>query len=335
MNTLPQQLLFDLPLRHARLQQAMANANADALLVTLNNNLIYTTGTVIRGWFYLPLNGTPLIFYRRPLDLPQRLPGFTTIQISRPDQITAALQDHNHPLPSRLLLEGDELPASEWFQFARIFTTTELLNGSTPIRLARAVKTPYELTLLRESCRRHAAVVATFPSLYRPGMSDLDLSIAMENASRQAGSLGLMRAFGGRMEIFMGSVLCGDNADTPAPYDFALGGAGLNPTIPIGPNNTPLRSGTTIMADVSGNFTGYISDCSRTYAIGSIPDHVREAHQLSIAICHAVAKAGTPGTNSNHSITSPSTSPLRPASPNTSWATPNKSNLSATASGSK
>ena len=34
------------------------------------------------------------------------------------------------------------------------------------------------------------------------------------------------------MEIFMGSVLTGDNAGYPSPYDFALGGQGLDPALP-------------------------------------------------------------------------------------------------------
>ena len=34
----------------------------------------------------------------------------------------------------------------------------------------------------------------------------------------------------------MGSVLAGDNAATPSPYDFALGGKGLDPSLPGGMN---------------------------------------------------------------------------------------------------
>ena len=109
------------------------------------------------------------------------------------------------------------------------------------------------------------------------------------------GGLGLMRAFGGRLEIFVGSVLAGDNADAPSAYDFALGGAGMDPSLPVGSCGAPLLPGTTVMADVSGNFTGYVSDCSRTYAVGAVPARVRRAHDVSIAICEAIAAAGVPG----------------------------------------
>ena len=42
----------------------------------------------------------------------------------------------------------------------------------------------------------------------------------------------------------MGSVLTGDNAGYPSPYDFALGGQGLDPALPGGANKTPLKRGT-------------------------------------------------------------------------------------------
>ena len=60
------------------------------------------------------------------------------------------------------------------------------------------------------------------------------------------------------MEIFMGNVICGDNADTPTPYDFAMGGAGLSCSIPVGCNGSLIRPGMAVMVDMCGNFTGYI-----------------------------------------------------------------------------
>ena len=50
---------------------------------------------------------------------------------------------------------------------------------------------------------------------------------------RLEGNLGIFRVVGQSMEIFMGSVLSGDNAGYPSPYDFALGGEG-NAILPGG-----------------------------------------------------------------------------------------------------
>mgnify|MGYP006918661522 FL=1 len=48
----------------------------------------------------------------------------------------------------------------------------------------------------------------------------------------------------------MGSVLTGDNAGYPSPYDFALGGRGLDPALPGGADKTPLKEGQSVMVDL-------------------------------------------------------------------------------------
>ena len=97
------------------------------------------------------------------------------------------------------------------------------------------------------------------------------------------------------MEIFMGSVLSGENADTPTPYDFAMGGAGLDDSLPIGCNGTTIRPGQTVMVDVNGNFTGYMTDLSRVYSLGEIPDLALHAHEVSLEIHRAVMLMARPG----------------------------------------
>ena len=66
--------------------------------------------------------------------------------------------------------------------------------------------------------------MSRFQVVYRPGMTDIEFSIEIERLMRLQGCLGIFRVFGRSMEIFMGSVLTGDNAGYPSPYDFALGG---------------------------------------------------------------------------------------------------------------
>ena len=57
-------------------------------------------------------------------------------------------------------------------------------------------------------------------------MTDLEFSIEIERLMRLQGNLGIFRVFGQSMEIFMGSVLTGDNAAYPSPYDSLWGAKG-------------------------------------------------------------------------------------------------------------
>ena len=63
-------------------------------------------------------------------------------------------------------------------------------------------------------------------------MTDIEFSIEIERLMRLQGCLGIFRVFGRSMEIFMGSVLTGDNAGYPLLMILPLGGQGLDPALP-------------------------------------------------------------------------------------------------------
>ena len=48
-------------------------------------------------------------------------------------------------MPAKLMLEGDELPYSEYCRLASLFPETEVVNGTPLIRQARSVKLPLKL----------------------------------------------------------------------------------------------------------------------------------------------------------------------------------------------
>lgn len=66
-------------------------------------------------------------------------------------------------------------------------------------------------------------------------MTDLQLSIEIERLMRLEGCLGIFRVFGQSMEIFMGSLLAGDNAATPSPYDLHWEGPDWILRFPVAP----------------------------------------------------------------------------------------------------
>ena len=98
------------------------------------------------------------------------------------------------------------------------------------------------------------------------------------------------------MDIHMGSILAGDNAEAPSPFDFALGGQGMDPSCPLGANGTILKEGTSVMVDMAGNYSAYLTDMTRVYAIGKLPELAYKAHQVSLAIQHEIENMARPGT---------------------------------------
>ena len=283
----------ELKLRRDKIRALMAQQGIDAALITCNVNLIYTYGRVVSGYLYLPLNAPARLFIKRPNDIE----GEHIHPIRKPEQITGLLKECGLPLPVKLMLEGDELPFTEYNRLAACFPETEIVPcGTALIRQARSVKTPMEIEMFRRSGAAHTKAYEQIPSVYQPGMTDRQLSVEIERLMRLEGCLGIFRVFGQSMEIFMGSLLAGDNAAVPSPYDFALGGKGLDPSLPGGVSGTLLQAGQCFMVDMGGNFYGYMGDMSRVFSIGKLPEQAYAAHQTCLEIQEEIVAMAKPGT---------------------------------------
>lgn len=283
----------ELKLRRDKIRALMAQQGIDAALITCNVNLIYTYGRVVSGYLYLPLNAPARLFIKRPNDIE----GEHIHPIRKPEQIIELLKECGLPLPTKLMLEGDELPFREYNRLAACFPETEVVPcGTALIRQARSIKTPIEIEMFRRSGTAHTKAYEQIPSVYQPGMTDCQLSIEIERLMRLEGCLGIFRVFGQSMEIFMGSLLAGDNAAVPSPYDFALGGKGIDPSLPGGVSGTLLQEGQCFMVDMGGNFYGYMGDMSRVFSIGKLPEQAYAAHQTCLEVQEAVAAMAKPGT---------------------------------------
>ena len=281
----------ELELKWRRIQQAMRQEEADGCLLTMNMNLYYVSGQVFNGYFYLPAEGRPYWFVKR-LTIPET---DRVHAIRKPEQMPDFFQDLGLAMPRKLLLEADELSYHEYIRLQHVFRPEVTGNASALIRHIRMIKKPWEIEQMRISARKHEAVYREIPACYRPGMTDIELQIEIEKRMRVYGSLGYFRAFGSNMDIFMGSLLAGENAGEPSPFDFALGGAGMHASGPLGANGTLLREGTTVMADMSGNYTAYQTDMTRVFSIGKLPDRAYRVHRVALEIQARMERTAKPG----------------------------------------
>lgn len=283
MNKLP---LYEADSRLKRVQQTITEMEADACIITSSVNQYWLCGFIFDGFIFLFPEGDPILFVKRPSNIVDE----RAKQIRKPEQIPDMLREIGISLPKRILVEADQLSFSAATRLQAALGMPETKNISGEVRKIRSVKSEYELEQMRESARIHTYVYELIPSLYREGMTDLELQIEIERQMRLHGSVGIFRSFGENMDIFMGSMLAGDNAQAASPYDYALGGAGISPLLPLGANGTLLLPGTTLMVDMAGNYRPWMDDMTRTFAIEHTPDMAYKAHQVSIDIHNAIMK---------------------------------------------
>lgn len=277
------------------IKEAMRAAGIRHCLIYDNANIYYLTGRVFRGYVYINTDlEAPLYFVRRPNHLTAGAGGGAVHYIRKPEEIRGILEQAGIDPDAPVGLELGKNAYSEVMRLAAVFGG-QTADVTAIMRARRAVKTDAEIDAIRRSGVRQSLVYERIPHLYREGMTDIEFQIEIERASRLAGCLGQFRVSGTDMELFMGNVLTGENADCPSPYDFAMGGEGLAPSIPVGANGTVIGENSPVMVDVNGNYDGYMTDMTRMYVAGTASDTVLKLNDLSRRICDALASMMRPG----------------------------------------
>lgn len=292
MKLIPDNFKSEINKRIQSVRQKMSESDIEALFVGYNTNVYYLTGGFFRGYVYLPIEGEPLWLVIKP-DIFSKEDN--VISIRKPEQLPEILKGKNMKFPSSVGLEFDSLSYSDIKRLEKIFPDTKIVNGSYPLIRSRMIKTDWEVSQMKKDGILQARVYGEVKNCYHEGMTDLQLQIEIERQLRLAGSLGFTRTAGNLMDINMGSLVAGDNADNPSPYDFTMGGSGMDSSLPVGANGHILKPGETVMVDMNGAFNAYQTDMTRVWRKGEIPEIAFRAHDCSIEIMRFLEDFVVPG----------------------------------------
>lgn len=276
--------------RHERLQGLMRASGIDAMLVASNVNLLYLFGQIYSGLAYIPAQGEVQFFVRRP----QTYGAQPQIHYVR--KIEQIAEHIDLSTIGTIALELDELSYAEIERQRKLLPHAKLANATQLLRTARMVKTEEEIQQIRQTAEAHMQVYRQIPQLYHSGMTDVELQIEIERVMRLSGSVGIFRTFGSAMEIYMGSLIAGDNAAAPSPYDFAMGGAG-SMALPLGSSGVVIGDGSAVMVDMAGNYGVYMSDMTRTFSVGKLSEEAYRLHELSRRLHREIMQVAGPGTS--------------------------------------
>ncbi|MFA5536139.1 MAG: aminopeptidase P family N-terminal domain-containing protein, partial [Bacillota bacterium] len=137
--------LEEIEYRINRLQQSLLKNELDGALILENTNLYYLTGSIFEGFLYVPVEGKPLLMVKRGLERVVKESPLTNILSIKSSRDLGVTIQECHPLPVRLGLELDVLPARDYLRYQKLFsTTTQLIDLSKIIRELRLVKSSYE-----------------------------------------------------------------------------------------------------------------------------------------------------------------------------------------------
>ncbi len=257
--------------RQARLRERLASAGVDAAIVPPSGDLVYLTGLHVHlserlALLVLPTRGEPVMV----------LPAFEASRVPEGLRVLP-WQEEEDPLPllvealpagARTLAFGERVAASELLGVAAARPEARLLPLERVTGGVRAVKDAREIEALRAAA---AATDRAYAALLREpitGTTERELAARLAIALRAEG-----------LEEPFVSVASGPNAAFPHHVT----------------GERVITRGDGVLFDFGGRWGGYLSDVSRTVAVGDPSPRLREVHAAVAAAQAAGLAALRPG----------------------------------------
>ena len=286
----------ELDLRIKKLQDYLGQNNIDAALVLQRVDLFYFSGTFQLGSLYIPAKGDPVLMVHKSTERARAESGLAQVlHLESPKKIPGILKANGYPLPPKLGLELDVLPTNMYFNYQRLFQGVDLVDLSQPIRLMRAVKSTYEIDIMRRAAELSDQVAGHVPNILREGMSELELAGKVEAEARRLGHQGVVRMRLWGSEMFYGHLMSGPTAAVPSYLASPTGGVGTSPAIAQGPGYRTIQRNEPVLVDYVFAYNGYLSDHTRIFSLGSLPQELVDAQAAMLEVQEMVKKSATPG----------------------------------------
>ncbi|SFH14537.1 Xaa-Pro aminopeptidase [Desulfotomaculum arcticum] len=284
-------------------QSMMQTEDLDGALISQSADIVYFCGTYQDLHLYIPAAGKPVIMIRRNIDrfrTDSKLDDYPVIKLRKFSEIIRNIKEHDLPVPKRLGLELDVIPASVYLKYKQLFAGADLIDCSSLIRRQRAIKSDYEIARTKETAKMMDNIFNALPSIIKPGKSEFELAGDIEKIARREGHQGLIKTRGFNAEFYFGQLLSGPNSAMSSYFDGPINGIGLYPEFPFGPGEKIIEREEPVLFDYVGAKHGYIVDITRTFAIGEAPDMIDNAYKVAEEIQQVILAKALPCMPAGH-----------------------------------
>ncbi|NGQ94150.1 aminopeptidase P family protein [Brevibacillus sp. SYP-B805] len=264
----------------SRLQQLrtfMAAHQLDAAIITLPKHVYYLTGFFSEPHerflgLIIPSDGEPTLVVPA-LDREAAEQASSVKQIA-----THSDTDNPYEVVKRLLkgrlqrvgLEKSHLTVNRYEALAAALEAETYVDLEAPLQEMRMIKSPDEVARIRKAIDVVEKVLAEGLKKVKAGVTELELVAELEY---------LMKRMGAEGPSFSTMVLAGENSALPHGH----------------PGDRTIREGELLLFDMGVALDGYVSDITRTFAVGEINERQKEIYQTVLAANLAAIEAVRPG----------------------------------------
>lgn len=238
-----------------KLRALFAEKNIDGMLVTSDYNRRYLTGfTGTAGVALVSLTDAVFITDFRYMD--QAAEQVTDFRIVK----------HTDPLPEEVAKQAKLLGITKLgfeqdtlnyglFRYYDKAVEAQLMPVSGVVEKLRLIKTDAEIKILKEAAKIADNAFAHILNFIRPGVTELEVSNELEFFMRKQGA-------------------------TSSSFDIIVA-SGLRSALPHGvATKKVIETGDFVTLDFGAYYEGYVSDITRTVAIGEVSDELKKIYQI-------------------------------------------------------
>lgn len=266
--------------RISRLKEAMAATGIDLCVIMQNADFFYFTGTVQKGFLFVPLEGEPVLFVQRSLDRAREETPLEITGVSTDKEMGRLLKGKGFS-EGRIGIESDVVPVAVFERFKSITGFSDFTDISGIVRELRLVKSPFEIEQIKKSGSICDHVFAMARGAIREGAREIDIDAELLAEGRKFGHQGYLRMRGFNQEMMNLYVAAGYTGTIPSSSDVPVSGLGLTPALGQGSSTKTVERGVPVIVDYGGGYNGYITDETRSYVVGDLEDMFLKPYEVS------------------------------------------------------
>lgn len=258
-------------------------------------NQFYFTGTMQEGILVIPRDAEAVFWVRRSFDRAKHESLFSDIRPMESFRDAALAMG---TFPHAVHMETELVPLAYYQRIQKSFQFTSCLPLDGQLAAVRSVKSPYEISLVRESGIIHRRVLEErVPALLKEDMSEAEFSSLLFSVMIEEGYHGITRFSMFDNEALLGQIGFGESSIYPSYFNGPGGHLGMSAAVPVFANrHRLLKKGDLVFVDVGCGVDGYHTDKTMTYMFGApLPQAAVTIHEKCVDIQDRMAEMLKPG----------------------------------------
>ncbi len=289
--------LSELNSRLSRFRNEMNKKNPEweTAIIFSKINQYYFTGTMQEGMLIIPRDQEAVLWVRRSYE---RALDESLFPLIKPMDSYRDAAASMVSFPDTIYLETEFVPLAMLQRVQKYFLFTDVKPLDLELMAVRAIKSPYEISIIEESGRIHQRVQEEIvPGMLREGINETDFSTDLYALMIKEGYHGISRFNMFDTQAVLGQIGFGVSSIYPTCFNGPGGNMGLSPAVPmLGSRESTLHKGDLVFVDTGCGVDGYHTDKTTIYMFGSsLPEEAITAHHHCVDIQNRIAEMLKPG----------------------------------------